>query len=360
MLEVVPAHLVERAAEAVPGLVRGGVVDGHVGGGGDRRQRPGLPVRARRGRERERRRGAVPPVPVVEPPDPVVPPRPPAPVVPPRPPAPVVPAPPALPALPLVPADPVVPAVPPPFDPAVPAGPTAPAVPPWPVVPASPLAPAWPEVPAWPVPVVPALPVPVPVGSDWPEVHAAPATTSETPAAQTARKTRQSLHRPIFPPTGPSVHGFDAGGRDPNLRERLGPPKPPLADASIITFPGMRTHKTAVLAVFGVFALGVLLRLPTFSRPLLSDDEAIYADDRRRAEARRPAVPRRRRSQAAAHLPRLPGGVRGVRAATTRRGAHALVILAVLLTAGLLFAIKRREASRRRAAAPPWRRRACS
>src|SRR4051794_11197096 len=38
--------------------------------------------------------------------------------------------------------------------------------------------------------------------------------------------------------------------------------------------PSMRTHKRAVLAVF---ALGVLLRLPTFSRPLLSDDEAIYA-----------------------------------------------------------------------------------
>ena len=36
----------------------------------------------------------------------------------------------------------------------------------------------------------------------------------------------------------------------------------------------MRTLKTAVLAVF---ALGVLLRLPTFGRALLSDDEAIYA-----------------------------------------------------------------------------------
>ncbi len=36
----------------------------------------------------------------------------------------------------------------------------------------------------------------------------------------------------------------------------------------------MRTFEAAVLATF---LLGVVLRLPTFGRPMLSDDEAIYA-----------------------------------------------------------------------------------
>ena len=95
--------------------------------------------------------------------------------------------------------------------------------------------------------------------------------------------------------------------------------------------------------MLATFVLGVVLRLPTFGRPLLSDDEAIYADDRRRARARGPAVPRRRRSQAAAHLPRLPGRLRRCSGSYDTHGAHALVVLAVLLTAGFLFAIKRQE-----------------
>ena len=36
----------------------------------------------------------------------------------------------------------------------------------------------------------------------------------------------------------------------------------------------MRRFEALVLATF---ALGILLRVPTFCRPLLSDDEAIYA-----------------------------------------------------------------------------------
>ena len=88
-----------------------------------------------------------------------------------------------------------------------------------------------------------------------------------------------------------------------------------------------------------------LLRLPTFCRPLLSDDEAIYAVTARRDGARRPAVPRRRRSQAAGHLPPLSGRLRRASAPTSTTARTALVILAVLLTAALLFAIARQEAA---------------
>ena len=106
----------------------------------------------------------------------------------------------------------------------------------------------------------------------------------------------------------------------------------------------MRTHKTAVLAVFGVFALGVLLRLPTFSRPLLSDDEAIYATTadalNRGGLLFRDVVDHK--PPAVYHVYQAAFAAFG---RYQMQGPHALVILAVLLTAGLLFAIKRRAAS---------------
>ena len=103
----------------------------------------------------------------------------------------------------------------------------------------------------------------------------------------------------------------------------------------------MRTTKTAVLAVF---ALGVLLRLPTFSRPLLSDDEAIYAttaDALNRGDLLfRDVVDHK--PPAVYHVYQAAFAAFG---RYQMQGPHALVILAVLLTAGLLFAIRRREAS---------------
>ena len=96
-----------------------------------------------------------------------------------------------------------------------------------------------------------------------------------------------------------------------------------------------RTFKPAVLAIF---VLGVVLRLPTFSRPLLSDDEAIYAttaDAMMRGDLLYRDV--------VDHKPPLIYPVYEAGFAALGRydthGAHALVILAVLLTAGLLFAI---------------------
>ena len=101
----------------------------------------------------------------------------------------------------------------------------------------------------------------------------------------------------------------------------------------------MRTLKTAVLAVF---ALGVLLRLPTFGRALLSDDEAIYATTAD-AMARGDRLYR----DVVDHKP--PGIYHVYQAGFAvlgrydTQGAHALVLLAVLVTAGFLLGIKRRE-----------------
>jgi hypothetical protein len=100
-----------------------------------------------------------------------------------------------------------------------------------------------------------------------------------------------------------------------------------------------RTLKTAVLIVF---ALGVLLRLPTFGRALLSDDEAIYATTAD-AMARGDRLYR----DVVDHKP--PGIYYVYQAGftmmgpTSTQGAHALVVLAVLATAGFLLGIKRRE-----------------
>ena len=103
----------------------------------------------------------------------------------------------------------------------------------------------------------------------------------------------------------------------------------------------MRTFEAAVLATF---LLGVVLRLPTFGRPMLSDDEAIYATTAD-ALGRGDLLYR----DVVDHKPPLiyhvyQAGFAALGPYNTH-GAHALVILAVLLTAGFLFAIKRREGS---------------
>ena len=108
----------------------------------------------------------------------------------------------------------------------------------------------------------------------------------------------------------------------------------------------MRTFKAFVLATF---VLGVFVRVPTFSRPLLSDDEAIYATT---ADALGSGDLLYR--DVVDHKPPLIYHVYQAAFAALGRynthGAHAMVILSVLLTAGFLFAIKWREGS----AGSPW------
>src|SRR6185437_14298837 len=90
--------------------------------------------------------------------------------------------------------------------------------------------------------------------------------------------------------------------------------------------------------VLATFALGIVLRLPTFSRPLLSDDEAIYAatgDALGRGDLLyRDVVDHK--PPLIYHLYRAGFSALGP---YQTQGAHALVVLAVLLTAGLLFAL---------------------
>jgi hypothetical protein len=106
--------------------------------------------------------------------------------------------------------------------------------------------------------------------------------------------------------------------------------------------------------VWAVFALGVVLRLPAFGRPLLSDDEAIYAttaDAMMRGD--------RLYRDVVDHKPPLIYHVYQAGFAALGRyqthGAHALVLLAVLVTAALLAALAggddRRRAGTRLAAA---------
>src|SRR6185295_1286921 len=87
--------------------------------------------------------------------------------------------------------------------------------------------------------------------------------------------------------------------------------------------------------VLAVFALGVLLRVPAFFRPLLSDDEAIYATTAD-ALARGDRLYR----DVVDHKPPLIYHVYqagfGALGRYNTHGAHALVILAVLVTAGFL------------------------
>jgi hypothetical protein len=101
----------------------------------------------------------------------------------------------------------------------------------------------------------------------------------------------------------------------------------------------MRRFRAFVLATF---VLGAILRLPTFGRALLSDDEAIYATTAD-AVSRGDKLYR----DVVDHKPPLIYHVYQAGFAVFgpygTQGAHALVILSVMLTAGLLFAIKAAE-----------------
>lgn len=103
-----------------------------------------------------------------------------------------------------------------------------------------------------------------------------------------------------------------------------------------------RHWRTVVLAVF---ALGLLLRLPTFLRPLLSDDEAIYATTAD-AMVRGDLLYR----DVVDHKPPLIYHVYQLGFAAFGRysthGAHALVVLSVLLAATCLLAVRRRDGDR--------------
>jgi len=103
----------------------------------------------------------------------------------------------------------------------------------------------------------------------------------------------------------------------------------------------MRTFRAIALATL---FFGVFLRIPTFARPLLSDDEAIYAvtaDALHRGDLLYRDV--------VDHKPPLIYHLYQAAFAGFGRyqmqGPHALVVLAVLVTAGFLFAIKRRDGS---------------
>jgi hypothetical protein len=106
--------------------------------------------------------------------------------------------------------------------------------------------------------------------------------------------------------------------------------------------PSQRPART-LRVVLAIFALGVLLRLPTFSRSMLSDDEAIYATTAD-ALSRGDLLYR----DVVDHKPPLIYHVYQLGFAIfgpyDTHGAHALVVLAVLLTAGFLMAMARRQA----------------
>ncbi len=100
-----------------------------------------------------------------------------------------------------------------------------------------------------------------------------------------------------------------------------------------------RTFEALVLATF---VLGIALRAPTFCRPLLSDDEAIYAataDALQRGDLLyRDVVDHK--PPLIYHLYQAGFAVFG---RYDTQAAHTLVILSVLLTAGFLFAIGSRQ-----------------
>ena len=104
------------------------------------------------------------------------------------------------------------------------------------------------------------------------------------------------------------------------------------------------TRRRWATLVLAVFALGLLLRLPTFFRPLLSDDEAIYAtaaDALMRGDLLYRDV--------VDHKPPLIYHVYqagfALLGAYNTHGAHAFVVLAVLLTGAFLLAIRRQAGS---------------
>ncbi len=123
------------------------------------------------------------------------------------------------------------------------------------------------------------------------------------------------------------------------MGEAKAPGKSNVSGASRTSQPRIRTYQAVVLAVF---VLGFVLRVPTFLRPLLSDDEAIYATTAD-ALGRGDLLYR----DVVDHKPPLIYHVYQAGFAVlgnhNTHGAHGLVILSVLLTAGFLFAIKQQE-----------------
>jgi len=102
--------------------------------------------------------------------------------------------------------------------------------------------------------------------------------------------------------------------------------------------PQVKARLPAIFVIFVIFALGIALRAPTFARPRLSDDEAIYATTAD-ALGRGDLLYR----DVVDHKPPLvyhlyQAGFAALGPYDTQ-GAHALVVLAVLLTAALLFAM---------------------
>jgi hypothetical protein len=107
------------------------------------------------------------------------------------------------------------------------------------------------------------------------------------------------------------------------------------------SFPATRRRSAMLILV--VLASGLALRLPTFLRPLLSDDEAIYAATAD-ALSRGDLLYR----DVVDHKPPLIYHVYqagfAVLGPYNTQGAHGLVVLSVLLTAALLLAVQARAA----------------
>jgi hypothetical protein len=128
-------------------------------------------------------------------------------------------------------------------------------------------------------------------------------------------------------------------GRDPGKRQSH-----VLATSEQAEMPWPAGGRRWASLVLGVFALGVVLRLPTFFRPILSDDEAIYAatgDALMRGDLLyRDVVDHK--PPLIYHIYRAGFALLG---AYNTHGAHALVVLSVLLTAAFLFAAGRQQSS---------------
>ena len=118
----------------------------------------------------------------------------------------------------------------------------------------------------------------------------------------------------------------------------------PLDDSEGMPEPWRARMRRLTICLAVVFVLGAALRLPTFARPLLSDDEAIYATTA--AAMSRGSLLYR---DVVDHKPPFIYHVYQAGFAALGRynthGAHALVVVSVLLTAMLLFAIKRKDSS---------------
>src|SRR4051812_27174707 len=138
--------------------------------------------------------------------------------------------------------------------------------------------------------------------------------------------------RPLFNMNGALPLEADGPRCDHPSRRLSGEPEEPARPSPA----RLRRWKAAVLATF---VLGIVLRVPTFCRALLSDDEAIYAvtaDALGRGD--------RLYRDVVDHKPPLiyhvyQAGFAALGQYDTQ-GAHALVVLAVLLAAGVLFPVQ--------------------